>query len=195
MARRHHRYLRWNHISASGSTASEEQLSTTQAPSFSTARITQPSVSPLSQRVPYLRGWLLQSVKKTLSPPIVSVTLTSRPSDARGFTVAIISTLRIELNAIEGTFDEFWDNENDRVAYTTASGARNSYAFGEIYNHHVVLAYVPGMGKAHGAAGVAGLRSSFPNVRLALLVGVHGGVPLPRYLSRRHHSEYGCHSM
>ncbi|KAL3484674.1 hypothetical protein BJX62DRAFT_243733 [Aspergillus germanicus] len=79
--------------------------------------------------------------------------MTSRPSDARGFTVAIISTLGMGLNAIEGTFDEIWDNGNDRVEYNTASGAGNSYAFGEINNHHVVLAYMPGMGKAHGAAG------------------------------------------
>jgi nucleoside phosphorylase len=102
--------------------------------------------------------------------------------------VAIISTLGVELDAIEGAFDE-WDNENDRVIYNTTSGDVNWYAILEINNHPVVLAYMPGMGKAHGAAVAAGLRSSFPNIRLALLIGVCDAVLLPRFLSRRHHCE------
>ncbi|OKL59708.1 hypothetical protein UA08_05115 [Talaromyces atroroseus] len=69
--------------------------------------------------------------------------------------------------------DEYWDKDG---GYTKAAGDTNAYVTGRIGHHNVVMAFVPGMGKG-AAAGVAGdLRSSYPQVKLALVVG---GVQVP----------------
>jgi nucleoside phosphorylase len=49
---------------------------------------------------------------------------------------------------------------------------------GAIGNHNVVLVYLPGGGKAKAAYGASFLRTSFPNIKLVLLVGTCGAVPL-----------------
>jgi nucleoside phosphorylase len=52
----------------------------------------------------------------------------------------------------------------------------NSYTLGRIGRHNVVLAYMPGMGKAASATVAASFRASFPSIRLGLIVGICGGV-------------------
>ncbi|KAE8154915.1 nucleoside phosphorylase domain-containing protein [Aspergillus avenaceus] len=74
--------------------------------------------------------------------------------------------------------DEIWEEEEDQ--YDKAPGDINSYLFGRSGRHPVVLAYMPGMGKSSAAAVAAHVRNSFPNIRLALVLGVCGGVPHPR---------------
>lgn len=44
----------------------------------------------------------------------------------------------------------------------------------------VVLAHMPGLGKANAAAVAAHCQTSFPNIRLAVVVGVCGVVPFSR---------------
>lgn len=91
------------------------------------------------------------------------------------FEIAIICALDIESDAVEALFDGYWRDEG--INYGKAQGDRNSYTTGWIGEHNVVLAYMPNIGKA-GAAGVgASLFSSFPSVRLGLVVGICGGVP------------------
>jgi len=97
----------------------------------------------------------------------------SQPSDRSAFEIAIICALQIESDAVEALFDDFWDEQE----YGKATGDPNSYTLGRIGRHHVVLVYMPGMGKGSSASVAASFRSSFPSVRLDLVVGICGGVP------------------
>jgi len=76
---------------------------------------------------------------------------------------------------VEALFDKFWDDNGDR--YGKAPGDTNTYTTGVISGHNVVLAFMPGMGKGNAAAVAASFRSSFGGIKLALVVGVCGGVP------------------
>ncbi|CAI7666005.1 unnamed protein product [Penicillium viridicatum] len=97
------------------------------------------------------------------------------PKYRRDFDVAIICALQLEADAVEALFDSFCDEDGDR--YEKASGDQNAYRTGVIGNHNVVLAYMPGIGKGHAASVAASFRSSFQGIRLALMVGICGGVP------------------
>ncbi|KAH6981396.1 hypothetical protein EDB80DRAFT_593043, partial [Ilyonectria destructans] len=77
--------------------------------------------------------------------------------------------------AVEALFDEYWDDDGPR--YDKAPGDPNAYSTGSIGRHNVVLAYMPGMGRASSSAVSANCRASFPNIKLALVVGVCGAVP------------------
>ncbi|KAI9037068.1 NACHT nucleoside triphosphatase [Aspergillus affinis] len=98
-----------------------------------------------------------------------------QPVDRNVFSIAIICALREESDAVEATFDHFF--EDDELLYNKVAGDLNTYTFGQIGLHHVVLAYMPGMGKANSASLTASFRASFPLVRLGLVVGICGGVP------------------
>lgn len=92
------------------------------------------------------------------------------------FEVAIICALTIESNAVEAAFDCFL--ERDELLFDTRrQGDPNSYTFGMIGQHNVVLVYMPGIGKASSASVSASLLGSFPNIRLGLVVGICGAVP------------------
>lgn len=97
------------------------------------------------------------------------------PKHRRDFDLAVICALQLEADAVEELFDCFWDEDCDR--YGKAPGDHNAYRTGAIGNHNVVLAYMPGIGKGHGASVASSFRSSFPGIRLALIVGICGGVP------------------
>jgi nucleoside phosphorylase len=97
-----------------------------------------------------------------------------RPGDRDAFHIAIFCALRIESDAVEILFDEFWEDEEQ---YGKAPGDPNSYTLGRIGQHNVVLAYMPEIGKGAAAGVAAGFRSSFARVRLGLVVGICGGVP------------------
>ena len=97
------------------------------------------------------------------------------PRDRRGFEIALICALRVEADCVQAVFDKFWEDEGKR--YHQAPGDQNNYTTGVIGEHNVVLAYMPNIGKV-GASGVAAsLRSSFPEIKLALVIGICGGVP------------------
>ena len=97
------------------------------------------------------------------------------PRSRRDFQIAIICALQAEHNAVEGVLDDLY--ESDGSSYGKALGDPNSYTLGRIGNHHVALTYMPGIGKANAASVAQGIRSSFKNVKPALVVGVCGGVP------------------
>ncbi|RKK80893.1 hypothetical protein BFJ68_g17682 [Fusarium oxysporum] len=101
-----------------------------------------------------------------------------RPNDRRGFEIAIICALPLEADAIEALFDHYWDD--DGSPFDKEPGDPNAYSTGVIGRHNVVLAHMPGMGKANAAAVAAKCHMSFPNIRLALVVGVCGVVPFRR---------------
>ncbi|KAK7422435.1 hypothetical protein QQZ08_009517 [Neonectria magnoliae] len=101
-----------------------------------------------------------------------------RPSRRDDFEVAIICALSLEYDAVCYIFDEFWDDEGDQ--YGRAAGDPNSYTTGRVGKYNVVLALLPHMGKANAASAAASMRSSYGGLRLALLVGVCGGMPRGR---------------
>ncbi|KAL4805218.1 hypothetical protein BDV18DRAFT_26107 [Aspergillus unguis] len=100
------------------------------------------------------------------------------PRHRHEFEIAIICALGLESDAVEIIFDHFWDE-----GFGQAPGDQNSYRTGVIGKHNVVLAYMPQMGKAPAATVSAHLQLSFENIKLALLVGVCGGVPEGGYSS------------
>ncbi|KPM42141.1 hypothetical protein AK830_g4416 [Neonectria ditissima] len=97
------------------------------------------------------------------------------PANRFAFEIAIICALTIESNAIESLFDRHWDD--DGIGYDKATGDPNAYSTGLIGRHNVVLAHMPGMGKGSAAAVAANCRGSFPNIKLAIVVGICGAVP------------------
>ncbi|KAF9879502.1 hypothetical protein CkaCkLH20_03045 [Colletotrichum karsti] len=78
-------------------------------------------------------------------------------------------------DAVCALFDKQLDDIDD--AKMRAPGDSNAYTFGLIGRHLVVLIHMPGMGKINGAIVAAKSQSSFPNIKLALVVGICGGVP------------------
>jgi nucleoside phosphorylase len=98
-----------------------------------------------------------------------------RPATRAGFEIAVICALPIEADAVDALFDHHWDD--DGPPYDKAARDPNAYSTGAIGRHNVVLAHMPGMGKASAAAVAANCRASFPNIKLALIVGVCGVVP------------------
>ena len=98
-----------------------------------------------------------------------------RPASRRDFGIAIICALTLEADAVEALFDHHWDD--DGPSYDKAAGDPNAYSTGAIGRNNVVLAHMPGMGKANAAAVAANCRASFPSIKLAIVVGVCGVVP------------------
>ncbi|KAK0709916.1 nucleoside phosphorylase domain-containing protein [Lasiosphaeria miniovina] len=101
-----------------------------------------------------------------------------RPAGRHGFEIAIFCALPLESSALSYLFDEFFD-DGDGDPYQKVEGDLNHYTTGRIGRHNVVLVLLPGMGKALAASAAASLRASYPNVRVALVVGICGGVPGP----------------
>lgn len=102
-----------------------------------------------------------------------------RPRTRRDFRVAIICALPLEADAVKAMFDKRWDDDGD--VYGKATSDQNAYSTGIIGHHNVVLAHMPGMGKESAARVAANCRSSFEGIKLALVVGICGGVPFPAH--------------
>lgn len=96
-----------------------------------------------------------------------------RPTNREGFYFAILCALPLEYDAVYNSFDEIWPDKD----YGNAPGDPNRYATGCMGELPVVLLLLPGMGKVDAASAAASLRSSYINLRLALVVGICGGVP------------------
>ncbi|KAJ0129103.1 Uncharacterized protein HZ326_27801 [Fusarium oxysporum f. sp. albedinis] len=129
------------------------------------------------------RGWsrdlsdFIGSLSRTLMMSTRSP-LPPRPNNRRGFEIAIICALPLEADAIEALFDHYWDG--DGLLVRKAAGDHNAYSTGVIGCHNVVLVRMPGMGKVHAAAAASNCRASFPNIKIALLVGLCGVAPFKR---------------
>jgi len=99
----------------------------------------------------------------------------SPPRDRCGFKIALICALPLEADYVHAVFDKFWEDEGKM--YGTAPGDPNAYTTGVIGEHNVVLVHMPSMGKVSASGAAASLRSSFTDIKLALVVGICGGVP------------------
>jgi nucleoside phosphorylase len=89
--------------------------------------------------------------------------------------VAIICALSREADAVEVLCDKIYDIH----AYGKAPGDANIYNVVQMGRHKVVILYLPAMGKSNAATSATNCLHSFPNIRLALLTGICGGIPSP----------------
>ncbi|KAI9657065.1 MAG: hypothetical protein M1821_003231 [Bathelium mastoideum] len=97
-----------------------------------------------------------------------------KPASRSDFEIALVCVLTVESNAVEAIFDEVWKGDD---SYGKSADDTNSYTTGRIGHHNVVLVYTSSIGKSAAASAAASLRSSFPRIRLGLLVGICGGAP------------------
>ncbi|PGG98005.1 hypothetical protein GX51_07047 [Blastomyces parvus] len=87
------------------------------------------------------------------------------------YTVALICPMGIEMAAVEGMLDDTHPNiamERDE----------NTYTLGQIGQHNVVIAVLPGMGTSSAATVVTQTLNDFKSIRFGLLVGIGGGIPV-----------------
>lgn len=101
-----------------------------------------------------------------------------RPLNRDGFEIAIICALPRETNAVLCSMDEIW--HDSRHHYGKITGDDNSYDFGRIGLHCVVIVTLPGMGVVNASSSSRSLKMSFSSIKLALLVGICGAVPFKR---------------
>lgn len=99
----------------------------------------------------------------------------NKPRSRDDFHIAILAALPHESDAIL----EMFDGKPWRTAeYRKDERDRNDYELGCIGDHNVVVAFIGSMGPK-GAQNVAeSLRLSFRKIKLALVVGICGGVPI-----------------
>ncbi|KAI3318254.1 purine and uridine phosphorylase [Xylariaceae sp. AK1471] len=97
----------------------------------------------------------------------------SPPTGRHDFEIAIMCALSLEAEAVTALFDKRWDSKT----YGKATGDTNTYSIGAIGCHNVVLVHLPNMGKVAAATAAAFLRISYERIKLALVVGICGGVP------------------
>lgn len=98
-----------------------------------------------------------------------------RPTARDDFEIAVICALTLEADAVDALFDHYWDEDGSPL--DKAHGDPNAYSTGAIGRHNVVLAHMPGMGKVSAAIVANNCRMSFPNIKLALVVGITGVIP------------------
>jgi hypothetical protein len=97
-----------------------------------------------------------------------------RPRSRSEFKVAIFCALPLEADAVRDLFEEIWgEGEN----YGKAAGDANTYTLGRILHHNVVLVHMGGMGKGAASQASSSILSSYPGIKLGLVVGICGGVP------------------
>lgn len=101
----------------------------------------------------------------------------NKPTSRSDFQIAIICALELEAEAVLYLFDRTWDGNGD--PFGKAARDPNHYRTGQLGKHNVVLVTLPGIGKVNAATAAAALLSSYTNIRLALIVGICGGVPSP----------------
>ncbi|KAH6959360.1 nucleoside phosphorylase domain-containing protein [Fusarium avenaceum] len=97
------------------------------------------------------------------------------PAGRKDFRIAIVCALPLEADAITLLFDHFWDEQGD--LYGRADGDANTYITGRIGEHNTVLALLPNIGNINAAIATTSLRWSYTGLKLAILVGICGGVP------------------
>ncbi|PQK09148.1 hypothetical protein BB8028_0001g12190 [Beauveria bassiana] len=95
-----------------------------------------------------------------------------RPTTCHSFEIALICALPHEVDPCDALFDCHWDPPLGK-----ANGDPNVYTTGCIGRHNIVLVHMPSMGKISAAVATSYCRTSFPNIKLAIVVGICGVVP------------------
>lgn len=89
------------------------------------------------------------------------------------YIIAWICALSRELAAAQCMLDE------QHEPLEVADSDENTYTFGRIGKHNVVMAVLPAgtIGKVNAAVRANQMKATFPGIRFGLMVGVGGGVP------------------
>ncbi|PYH49351.1 putative wd40 protein [Aspergillus saccharolyticus JOP 1030-1] len=95
---------------------------------------------------------------------------------AESITIAIFCALAYEAVAVRYMLDKEYSCRLERGGPT-----KYVYSFGLIGEHNVVIARPPDMGTVNAAHCAAAVSQQFPNVRLALMVGIGAGLPSPKH--------------
>lgn len=169
-----------SHSGRSHRAAPEDKEHRTLGLNFHTSDATTISNSLLECPAPSLP--MLQEVQASYSRPVTPSLINDtieddRPRNRGDFEVAIICALEREAEAVLRQFDCFWDEDGD--PYGKAYRDPNEYRTGRVGRDDVVLLVLSGMGKVSAASAVSALLSSYTGIRLALVVGICGGVPTP----------------
>lgn len=101
--------------------------------------------------------------------------MSSRTLTVHDYTVAWLCALDVELAAAIAGLDE------QHSDLPSVDGDSNTYVYGSIGIHNVVLACLPSgtYGTTPASVAATNLRRTFRGIRLSLLVGVGGGAPGP----------------
>ncbi|KAJ5717619.1 hypothetical protein N7488_003265 [Penicillium malachiteum] len=95
------------------------------------------------------------------------------------FTVGWVTGIRKEYTAARQVLDEEFESTN----FVLPRGDRNTYTYGRVAKHYVLITCLQnaqyGIESASDAA--YDMRSSFPMIRVLLIVGIAGGIPSPRH--------------
>lgn len=99
-------------------------------------------------------------------------------SDPASYRVGWICALRVEYVAAQ----EFLDEEHEKSTFVSPNDT-NEYTLGKMCGHKVVIAVLPSgeYGIASAATVATNMLSSFPSVRIGLMVGIGGGAPSDRH--------------
>lgn len=92
------------------------------------------------------------------------------------YTVGWISALPLELAAATAMLDEEHDTPTD---FNRSPSDQNNYTFGRMGEHNLVIASLPAgvYGTISAATTAQHMLSSFPNIRIGLMVGIGAGIP------------------
>lgn len=102
---------------------------------------------------------------------------TQDSSSGRQYTVGLICALQCEYDALCRMLCDEFDGPDELDPNDS-----NTYVFGRIENHNVVIGCLPTgrQGNSSAAMVARDMVRSFPNLRFALLVGIGGGAPTAR---------------
>jgi nucleoside phosphorylase len=102
-------------------------------------------------------------------------TATQIPS-REDFRIAIICPLILEAKVTKPLLQPIYDPISHPELEQSANDP-NSYKLGKIGPYYAILASMPTAGKAAASSVASNIRSSYPKIELAFLVGVCGGIP------------------
>ena len=99
-------------------------------------------------------------------------------SNPKDYTIGWICAIKTEYVAAQAILDEEHDGPE-----AVSLNDNNDYTLGKIGKHNVVIAVLPSgeYGIATAAAVARDMLSSFPNVRIGLMVGIGGGAPSQKH--------------
>ncbi|KAK2757813.1 pfs domain-containing protein [Colletotrichum kahawae] len=110
--------------------------------------------------------------RDTEGPKALPISTSDKPHKV---TIAIFCALPLESDAVEGQLNEYYQTGSLPTQKVTSD--INTYSRGRVGVHHVVLVHLAGMGKSNAAVAAANCKTSFPDIKLALIVGICGGIP------------------
>ncbi|KAJ5174696.1 uncharacterized protein N7482_000573 [Penicillium canariense] len=95
-------------------------------------------------------------------------------STTQEYSVGWITAIKCEYVAAQAFLDDMHERPSNLPPQDP-----NDYAFGKVGSHNVVIAVLPmgGYGTASAANVATVMTQSFPNIRIALMVGIGGGAP------------------